>query len=126
MGSKQTELGEEVGINEAAVDSAGSVFFGGLDAFFMVQTKKQDGGKSGGKLHKRPRAAITKAERRVRYTGTPGLNRAGISQAYRMKGLNILSEFYTTIKTKDVCVFVCHVYAGHLPIDGSASYFTQS
>ena len=25
-----------------------------------------------------------------------------------------------------VCVFVCHVYAGHLPIDGSASYFTQS
>ena len=37
---------------------------------------------------------------------------------------------YTTIKTKDVCVFVCvfvcHVYAGHLPIDGSASYFTQS
>ena len=31
-------------------------------------------------------------------------------------------EIYTTIKTKDVC----HVYAGHLPIDGSASYFTQS
>ena len=22
-----------------------------------------------------------------------------------------------------VCVYVCHVYAGHLPIDGSASYF---
>ena len=35
-------------------------------------------------------------------------------------------QIYTTIKTEDVCVYVCHVYAGHLPIDGSASYFTQS
>ena len=24
-----------------------------------------------------------------------------------------------------VCVYVCHVYAGHLSIDGSASYFTH-
>ena len=35
--------------------------------------------------------------------------------------LHIIFNLYTTIKTKDVCVFVCHVYAGHLPIDGSAS-----
>ena len=42
----------------------------------------------------------------------------------------IFSHFYTTIKNEDVCicvcVYVCHVYAGHLPIDGSASYFKQS
>ena len=36
------------------------------------------------------------------------------------------STIYTTIKTEDVFLYVCHVYAGHLPIDGSASYFTQS
>ena len=39
-----------------------------------------------------------------------------------MLALNEVMTFYTTIKTKDVC----HVYAGHLPIDGLASYFTQS
>ena len=38
----------------------------------------------------------------------------------------IIIIIYTTIKTKDVCLCVCHVYAGHLPIDGSASHFTQS
>ena len=43
-------------------------------------------------------------------------------QIYRYVKLII----YTTINNKDVCVFLCHVYAGHLPIDGSASYFTQS
>ena len=36
------------------------------------------------------------------------------------------SDIYTNIRTKDVCLCVCHFYAGHLPIDGSASYFTQS
>ena len=36
----------------------------------------------------------------------------------------IIFVFDTTIKSKDVCV--CHVYTGHFPIDGSASYFTQS
>ena len=25
----------------------------------------------------------------------------------------IQATFYTTIKTKDVCMYVCHVYTGH-------------
>ena len=46
------------------------------------------------------------------------------------KSLLIVGDFnfhiYTTIKTKDVCMYVCHVYTGHFPIDELASYFRQS
>ena len=42
-------------------------------------------------------------------------------------GASLLCQsIYTTIKTKDVCMYVCHVYTGHFPIDESASYFRQS
>ena len=56
----------------------------------------------------------------------PAREKSGEQSAIEDHGILNYMYIYLYYYKNQGSMYVCHVYAGHLPIDGSASYFTQS